>query len=60
MIQIKNEGIALPMSPMFTLDIADLLTPYEKAVTINFRDPNHSSDDGGHHPVEIRLEKSGD
>lgn len=51
-----------PMSPMFTLYIADLLAPHEneKAVTINFRDPNDSSDDGDYHPVEIRLENQGD
>ena len=62
MIRIKHEGLAVPMSPMFTLYIADLLAPYEneKAVTINFRDPNYSADDGGYHPVEIRLENEGD
>jgi hypothetical protein len=61
-IQIKHEGVTLPMSPMFTLYIADLLAQHknEKAVTINFRDPNYSSDDGGYHPVEIRLENEGD
>jgi hypothetical protein len=61
-IRIKHEGLAVPMSPMFTLYIADLLAPHEneKAVTINFRDPNYSSDDGGYHPVEIRLENEGD
>jgi len=61
-IRIKHEGLAVPMSPMFTLYIADLLALYEnkKAVTINFRDPNYSSDDGGYHPVEIRLENEGD
>jgi hypothetical protein len=61
-IRIKHEGLAVPMSPMFTLYIADLLAPYEneKAVTINFRDTNYSSDDGGYHPVEIRLENEGD
>jgi hypothetical protein len=61
-IRIKHEGLAVPMSPMFTLYIADLLAPYEneKAVTINFRDPNYSADDGGYHPVEIRLENEGD
>jgi len=61
-IRIKHEGIALPMSPMFTLYIAELLAPYEneKAVTINFRDPNYSADDGGYHPVEMRLENDGD
>jgi hypothetical protein len=62
MIRIKHEGLAVPMSPTFTLYIADLLAPYEneKAVTINFRDPNYSADDGGYHPVEIRLENEGD
>jgi hypothetical protein len=61
-IRIKHEGLAVPMSPIFTLYIADLLAPYEneKAVTINFRDPNYSADDGGYHPVEIRLENEGD
>ena len=62
MIRIKHERLAVPMSPMFTLYIADLLSPYknEKAVTINFRDPSYSADDGGYHPVEIRLENEGD
>lgn len=61
-IRIKHEGLAVPMSPMFTLYIAGLITPNEneKAVTINFRDPNYSADDGGYHPVEIRLENEGD
>ncbi|HBY87307.1 MAG TPA: hypothetical protein DEO86_15690 [Colwellia sp.] len=61
-IRIKHEGLAVPMSPMFTLYIADLLAPYENenGVTINFRDPNYSADDGGYHPVEIRLENDGD
>ena len=62
MIRIKHEDLAVPMSPMFTLYIADLLAPYEneKAVTINFRDPKYSADEGGYHPVEIRLENEGD
>ncbi|WP_159818117.1 DUF2787 family protein [Colwellia sp. 20A7] len=61
-IRIKHEGLALPLSPVFTLYIASLLTPYEceNGVTINFRDPSYSSDDGGYHPVEIRLENEGD
>jgi hypothetical protein len=61
-IRIKHEGLAVPVSPMFTLYIADLLIPYkdDKSVTINFRDPNYSTDDGGYHPVEIRLENEGD
>jgi hypothetical protein len=61
-IRIKHEGLAVPVSPMFTLYIADLLVSHknEKAVTINFRDPNYSADEGGYHPVEIRLENEGD
>lgn len=61
-IRIQHENLAVPMSPMFTLYIAGLLAPYEneKAITINFRDPNYSVDDGGYHPVEIRLENNGD
>lgn len=50
------------MNPMFKLYIADLLAPHEneKAVTTNFSDPNYSADDGGYHPVEMRLENDGD
>jgi hypothetical protein len=61
-IRIKYEGLAVPVSPMLTLYIADLLISHknEKAVTINFRDPNYSADEGGYHPVEIRLENEGD
>jgi hypothetical protein len=61
-IRIKLEDLPVPMSPMFTLYIADFLAPHQnaKAVTINFRDPNYSADDVGYHPVEIRLENEGD
>jgi hypothetical protein len=61
-IRIKHEGVALPLSPMFALYIADLIAPYEKseAVVLNFRDPNYSANNGGYHPVEIRLENEGD
>jgi hypothetical protein len=27
------------------------------ALTFNFRDPNYSTENGGYHPVELRLEK---
>lgn len=61
-IRIKHEGLALPLSPMFTLYIADLLAPNENEnpVTINFLDPSYSVDDGGYQLVEIRLENEGD
>ena len=61
-IRIKHEGLAVPMSPMFTLFIADLIAPFAKkeAVVLNFRDPTYSTENGGYHPVEIRLENEGD
>lgn len=61
-IRIKHEGLAVPVSPMFTLYIADLLEPYknDESVIINFRDPNYSADGGGYHPVEIKLDNEGD
>lgn len=61
-VRIKEDDSALPMSPMFVLYIADLLASHEneKAVTINLRDPNYNSDDGGYHPVEIRLKNECD
>jgi len=61
-IRIKHEGLALPMSPMLTLYIADLIALYanKEAVLLNFRDPNYSADDGGYHPVEMRLENEDD
>ena len=30
------------------------------AITINFRDADYSADNGGYHPVEVRLEKQQD
>jgi hypothetical protein len=61
-IRIKHEAFVSSLSPLFELYIADFLVPYknENAVTINFRDPNYSADDGGYHSVEIRLENEGD
>lgn len=60
-ICIQREGLTLPVSALFALYVADLLAPYknEKALTFNFRDPSYSVDDGGYHPVEVRLEKEG-
>ena len=33
--------------------------PELTAITLNFRDPDYSAENGGFHPVEIRLVKSG-
>lgn len=57
-MKIKNDNLPLPVSPLFALYLLSLIGDYEneKAVTINFRDPNYSAETGGYHPVEIRLE----
>jgi len=39
-ICIKYEGLSLLLSAMFTLYIANSLTTYELAVTINFKEPS--------------------
>lgn len=31
----------------------------DTAVTLNFRDPGYSAEEGGYHPVEVRIEKGG-
>lgn len=61
-IRIKNEDLPLPVTPVFALYITGLLASYEnsEAVVLNFRDPSYSAEDGGYHPVEIRLENEGD
>jgi hypothetical protein len=62
-MHINYDGLALPVSK----SLADALVAIIKqdkltgeAVTINFRDPDYSAENGGFHPVEIRLEKRSD
>ncbi|EWH09030.1 hypothetical protein DS2_14689 [Catenovulum agarivorans DS-2] len=33
------------------------LSEATQAITLNFRDPNYSAEQGGYHPLEVRLEK---
>ncbi|MGE6648490.1 DUF2787 family protein [Shewanella colwelliana] len=58
-IKIKHQDLCLPISPMFAMHLADLISDHKaaSAVTINFRDPNYTAERGGFHPVEVRLEK---
>lgn len=59
-MHIQYEGLALPISKRFADAITDLLTQHDvkgASVIINFRDPNYSAEEGGFHPVEIRLEQ---
>lgn len=58
-MHIHYEGLALPISKQLADALADLLTKHSvtgDSVTINFRDPSYSAENGGFHPVEIRLE----
>ena len=61
-MHIEYQDLALPVSKRF-VDAMTKLTEHQQvndSVTINFRDPNYSAENGGFHPVEIRLEKHGD
>lgn len=59
-MRIQYERLALPVSQQLVDALSALLTEHhskENALTINFRDPSYSADNGGFHPVEIRLER---
>ncbi|RTR31665.1 DUF2787 family protein [Shewanella atlantica] len=58
-IKIKHQDLCLPISPMFAMHLAELISDHKaaSAVTVNFRDPNYSAERGCFHPVEVRLEK---
>ncbi|EEX1840735.1 DUF2787 family protein [Escherichia coli] len=62
---IQQGGYVLPLSQSFIrilLDIVSQQPPHKHPITgltINFRDPDYSSEKGGYHPVEIRLIPAG-
>ena len=59
-MRILREGLALPVTHKFTKAITVMLNEEGisgDSVTINFRDPTYSAENGGFHPVEIRLER---
>ncbi|WP_351123838.1 DUF2787 family protein [Shewanella sp. T24-MNA-CIBAN-0130] len=57
-MNIINKELALPVSDSLLLPLTELISnTTHQALTINFRDPNYSSEHGGFRPVEIRLEK---
>lgn len=52
-----NTDLPLPVSDTFATKLAELVKDIDSySVTINFRDENYSAENGGFHPVEIRLE----
>ena len=62
-MRIHYEDIALPVSEQLADVLEELLTKKSltgDSVTINFRDPSYDAENGGFHPVEIRLEKRGE
>lgn len=68
MFQIPR-NYSVPVSPELTQLLVDITEKHFRArgkdrgiraVTVNFRDPDYSTDAGGYHPVEIRIEVSGD
>tara|TARA_R110002167_G_scaffold29013_23_gene97065 strand:- start:1089 stop:1529 length:441 start_codon:yes stop_codon:yes gene_type:complete len=68
-LSINVDGLVLPVSANLVALLIQIvnqreLTPSRleaiTAITFNFRDPTYSAEDGGYHPVEIRLGRQGD
>lgn len=57
-MHIQYEGLALPVSKVLVDALINIIPQNvnDDAITINFRDATYSSESGGFHPVEIRLE----
>lgn len=56
--KVLQAGLLLPVSPAFTAILACYIpdtAPEPSAITVNFRDPEYSAEEGGFHPVEVRL-----
>ena len=57
----KVQGFAMPvkLNALLNRELAKVKAPDTDAyaVTFNFRDTNYSAENGGYHPVELRLEK---
>lgn len=60
----KAQGFTVPVKlhTLLNRELAKVEAPATGAyaLTFNFRDPNYSSEKGGYHPVEMRLEKHND
>jgi hypothetical protein len=60
----KNQGftVTAKLLALLACELAKVEKPVGSfyALTFNFRDPNYSAENGGYHPVEIRLEKHDD
>lgn len=61
-IRINHEGLMVPVSKSLIEYLSVLITnksvdiDIADSITFNFRDPTYNCEDGGFHPVEIRIE----
>ena len=60
-IRINHEGLTVPVSKSLVNYLSMLLankgvSESTGSITFNFRDPSYNNEDGGFHPVEIRIE----
>ena len=61
-IRINHEGLTVPVSKSLVSYLSTLITNKNidsdtaDSITFNFKDPSYNSEDGGFHPVEIRIE----
>jgi len=58
----NNQTPAMPSCfyQLIEQELAHINPVDSNAITFNFRDPNYSAENGGYHPVEVRLEKQQD
>ena len=65
-IIFKQSGLNLPMSQAFIAILKNVISLSSQnevnhhGVTLNFRDPQYTAENGGFHPVEIRLIRCND
>lgn len=63
-MKINTSNLPLPVTNKLTDIIKDALKGKDlngkTSVTLNFRDPDYSAENGGYHPVEIMLKRQGD
>lgn len=63
-MNINTNNMPLPVTSRLTDIIKDALKDKDltgkTSVTLNFRDPDYSAENGGYHPVEIMLKRQGD
>lgn len=61
---IRTNDLSLPVTSKLTDLIKKALVGNDlsekTSITLNFRDPDYSAENGGYHPVEIMLKRRGD